>query len=68
MYSTYRLKANEINQDFIDSIKKLFINKEVEIIIKDIDESLDFNDMLSVSSSSLEFWDNKIDDEVWNDS
>jgi hypothetical protein len=26
-----------------------------------------YNDLSKVSESSLEFWDNEIDDEVWND-
>jgi hypothetical protein len=30
------------------------------------DETGDFNDILAASSSSLEFWDNPIDDAEWN--
>lgn len=39
MLTTYRLKTDEINENFIDSIKKLFENKEIEILIYDVDET-----------------------------
>jgi len=38
--------------------------KIVVIVMKD--DRDDLNDLLSASNSSLEFWDNPIDDEVWN--
>ncbi len=39
MYSTYRFNANEINENFLNSIKSLFANKEIEITISEVDET-----------------------------
>jgi antitoxin YefM len=39
MYSKYHLKADELNLKFIDSIKKLFKGKEIEIIVHDYEET-----------------------------
>ncbi|WP_227002726.1 DUF2281 domain-containing protein [Salicibibacter kimchii] len=30
-------------------------------------EKEEYRDLLQASESSMDFWDNKIDDEVWND-
>ena len=38
MYSTYRLKANELNKSFIKSLKDIFKNREIEIIVQDVEE------------------------------
>lgn len=38
--------------------------KIVVLVMKD--DRDDFNDILAASSSSLEFWDNPIDDAAWN--
>jgi len=38
MYSTYRLKANELDKDFIKSLKEIFHNKEIEIIVQEVEE------------------------------
>jgi antitoxin YefM len=35
MYTTYKLKANELNDDFLRSVKALFHDKVVEIAICD---------------------------------
>lgn len=35
MYTTYKLKANELNDDFLQSVKALFHDKVVEIAICD---------------------------------
>ncbi|MGH8497395.1 MAG: hypothetical protein ACRERV_01070 [Methylococcales bacterium] len=35
MYTTYRLKADELNADFLESVKALFHGKVVEIAICD---------------------------------
>ena len=37
MQTTYRFKAKEISMAFIKSVKTLFADKEVEIIVKTID-------------------------------
>jgi antitoxin YefM len=38
MYSTYRLKAGELNKKFIKSLKEIFKNREIEIIVQDVEE------------------------------
>ena len=38
--------------------------RRAEIIILPLEES--FEDLLMASQSSLGFWDNPIDDEIWN--
>ena len=37
----------------------------VEVIVLPIDD--DTSDLLRLSESGLSFWDNAVDDEVWND-
>lgn len=39
MYTTYKLKANELNDDFLKSVKALFHDKAVEIVICDTAEA-----------------------------
>lgn len=39
MYSTYRLKANELDSKFIENLKTLFEDKEIEIAVYEIDET-----------------------------
>ena len=34
MITTFKLNSSELNNDFIESIKKLFFNKNIEIVIK----------------------------------
>jgi len=40
---------------------------EVLIIVPMEHETEDFSDLLYAAESSMDFWDNEIDDEVWND-
>lgn len=40
--------------------------RKAEIIIVPLDEE-ENGDLLAVSESSFDFWDNPIDDAVWND-
>jgi antitoxin YefM len=39
MYTTYRLHINELDSDFIDALKALFKDKEIEIIVSEVDET-----------------------------
>ena len=39
MYTTYRLKANELNSQFLESLKTLFRDQEVEITVSTVDET-----------------------------
>jgi len=64
----------------MDSIKKAIIRKINNIPEEDLREVIDFIDFLELKRSKrefvdleqtsvlgLDFWDNAIDDEVWND-
>ena len=39
MVTTYRLRADELDQDFIEALKTLFKDKEIEIIVSEVDET-----------------------------
>jgi len=39
MQTVYRLRANELNQQFLDALKTLFEDKEIEIIVTEVDET-----------------------------
>ena len=42
MNAIYRLEANEINNDFIKSIKNIYKNKKIEIIINEIYDETEY--------------------------
>ena len=37
MYTTYRLHADELDNDFIEALKTLFKDKEIEITVSEVD-------------------------------
>ncbi|MBF0541593.1 MAG: hypothetical protein HQK91_09115 [Nitrospirae bacterium] len=39
MYSTYRINVNELNDKFIEALKIIFKDKEIEITVQDVDET-----------------------------
>jgi antitoxin YefM len=39
MSTVYRLKASELNRDFLEEIKATFGDKEIEIIVSQFDET-----------------------------
>ena len=39
MYSTYRLKVEDLNTDFLESLKLLFKNKTIEIAVCEADQA-----------------------------
>ncbi len=39
MQTNYRLKANELDQKILDGIKAVYGDKEIEIIISEVDET-----------------------------
>lgn len=40
MYTSFHLKANELNEDFLKSVKALFKSKRISIIVEeDVDET-----------------------------
>jgi hypothetical protein len=57
----------EIKEDGKLEVPKLPVKKgeKVEVIILPLAEE-DNYDLLSAAESSLSFWDNEIDDQVWN--
>lgn len=42
MYSTYRLKADELSNNILKSIKSAFQHKEIEIIIQDVQDETEY--------------------------
>ena len=56
---------SEITEEGVITLPKLPFKKgeKVEVIVIPQDE---FPDLLKASESSLSFWDNPIDDKVWN--
>jgi hypothetical protein len=62
-YSTVVQAGGKVQLDLQDSLE----GTPIEVIVlfsSDLDKSND--SLLSASESSLEFWDNPVDDEVWN--
>jgi antitoxin YefM len=39
MYTVYRLNANELNTQFIEALKVMFQDKEIEITVSEVDET-----------------------------
>jgi antitoxin YefM len=39
MYTTFRLKANDLNGQFLESLKTLFRDQEVEVTVSAVDET-----------------------------
>ena len=39
MQTTYRLKASELDSNFLEGLKATYQNKEIEIIVYEIDET-----------------------------
>ena len=60
--------AKKILYKLIDEIPDNQIPEVIDFIsfLKNKKENEVFKDLLSASESSLEFWNNEIDDEVWN--
>lgn len=60
-----------IKIDLDDNLLKKYRVEQVESFLKEqlkrLEEDNLVYDMMRASESSLGFWDNEIDDEVWND-
>jgi antitoxin YefM len=39
MYTIYKVKADELDQSFLDALKAMFKNKEIEIAVYESDET-----------------------------
>ncbi|GLI35198.1 hypothetical protein [Desulforhabdus amnigena] len=39
MHTTYRLHANQLDEKFIQSLKALFGDKDIEIMVSEVDET-----------------------------
>ena len=61
--------AKQILLKLIDEIPENQIHEVIDFIgyLKVKNEMDIFKELQNASSSSMEFWDNDIDDEVWND-
>ena len=61
---------SEVLEDGVIKLPRLHLAKgtkvEVIIIVPTEHETEDFSDLLHAAESSMDFWDNEIDDEVWN--
>jgi len=42
MFSTYRLRADELTADFVRAIKKNYRHKEIKIIVQDVEDETDY--------------------------
>lgn len=42
MYSTYRLKADELSADLVKAIKKAYQHRQIEIIVQDIQDETEY--------------------------
>lgn len=42
MYSTYRLQANELSLDFIKALKKTYQNRQIEIIVQEVQDETEY--------------------------
>jgi len=42
MYSTYRIKANEIDNNFLKGIKEMFKDREIEIVVHDVEDETEY--------------------------
>lgn len=39
MQTSYRLNASDLDENFLESLKTLFQDKEIEIVVYDVDET-----------------------------
>ena len=39
MQTSYRLNASDLDENFLESLKMLFQDKEIEIVVYDVDET-----------------------------
>ncbi len=51
MYTTYHLQEDELNEDFLQSVKQLFKNKKIAITVE---EEMDETEYLMSSSANKE--------------
>ena len=42
MYSTYRLKAEELSEDFVAALKKTYHDREIEIIVQEVQDETEY--------------------------
>ena len=61
-----RLNTTVLNNGRIELNVPLPLGSKVTVIVVQ-DEDLAHADLLSAAESSLDFWDNALDDEDWND-
>lgn len=42
MYSTYRLKADELSLDFINALKNTYHHRQIQIIVQDVEDETEY--------------------------
>lgn len=42
MQSTFSLNCDELNLNFLDSLKKMFFGRRIEIFVRDVDEETEY--------------------------
>lgn len=42
MYSTYRLRADELSSTLLNAIKKTYHNREIEITVQEVQDETDY--------------------------
>lgn len=42
MYSTYRLRADELSDDFIKALKKVYQHRQIEIIVQEVQDDTEY--------------------------
>lgn len=62
----FHVRIGEGGKIEVPELKKLK-GKRAEVIILPLDGEDEIEDLLMASASSLDFWDNPVDDETWNE-
>jgi hypothetical protein len=66
MYSLEEIRRIEkVREKIINRIIKPIAVRKEEVVRQEEEE--DIEDLFIASESSLDFWDNPIDDDIWND-
>ncbi|WP_319561392.1 hypothetical protein [Marispirochaeta sp.] len=42
MFSTYRLKADELTTDFVKAVKSAYRHREIEIIVQEVEDETEY--------------------------
>jgi hypothetical protein len=62
----FLVKIGEGGRIEVPELEKLK-GTRAEVTVRPLDEENEIDDLLAASESSLDFWDNPVDDEAWNE-